>query len=238
MLLLLLMMFVLLFVLMLVLMLVLGLRLKKLLIRLGFLNLLLNRRRRYSLLLLLPPMLLLGGDGPVGRSAASGLLDLQIGNAVPDVFADEALRRFEQRQIRLLIDAHLEFHVVFLPDDEVRKRVPELGERRLEIVSEGGRLVILKWAVSEDAFGEVVEERHGEFVVDRGLVRRRVVQYFANSVRLLVVVQKLVHECNVYLVILIVFGAVIVVRVVGILEATIVLVEMGKVQFLFPSTVC
>jgi len=182
-------------------------------------------------------MLLLGGDGPVGRSAASGLLDFQIGNAVPDVFADEALRRFEQRQIRLLIDAHLEFHVVFLPDDKVREGIPELVERRLEIVSEGGRLVILKWAVSEDAFGEVVEERHGEFVVDGSLVSRGVVQDLADPIRLLVVVQKLVHEGNVYLVILIVFGAVIVVRVVGILEATIVLVEVGKVQFLFVPSI-
>ena len=144
-------------------------------------------------------MLLLGGDGPVGRSAASGLLDFQIGNAVPDVFADEALRRFEQRQIRLLIDAHLEFHVVFLPDDKVREGIPELVERRLEIVSEGGRLVILKRAVSEDAFGEVVEERHGEFVVDGSLVSRGVVQDLADPIRLLVVVQKLVHEGNVYL---------------------------------------
>lgn len=182
-------------------------------------------------------MLLLGGDGPVSRSAASGLFDLQIGNAVSDVFADEALWRFEQRQIRLLIDAHLEFHVVFLPDDEVRERIPELGERTLEIVSEGGRLVILKWAVSEDAFGEVVEERHGEFVVDRCLVSRRVVQDLANPIRLLVVVQKLVHERNVYLVILIVFGAVIVVRVVGILEATIVLVEVGEIQFFLVAAV-
>jgi len=95
----------------------------------------------------------------------------------------------------------------------------------------------LKWAVSEDAFGEVVEERHGEFVVDRCLVSRRVVQNLANSVRLLVVVQKLIHERNVYLVILIVFGAVIVVRVIGILEATIVLVEVGKVQFLLVTAV-
>jgi len=95
----------------------------------------------------------------------------------------------------------------------------------------------LKWAVSEDAFGEVVEERHGEFVVDRCLVSRRVVQNLANSIRLLVVVQKLIHERNVYLVILIVFGAVIVVRVIGILEATIVLVEVGKVQFLLVTAV-
>ena len=49
---------------------------------------------------------------------------------------------------------------------------------------------------------------------------------------------KLTITLRTHLVILIVFGAVIVVRVVGILEATIVLVEMGKVQFLFPSTVC
>lgn len=95
----------------------------------------------------------------------------------------------------------------------------------------------MKWAVSEDAFGEVVEERHGEFVVDRCLVSRRVVQNLANSIRLLVVVQKLIHERNVYLVILIVFGAVIVVRVIGILEATIVLVEVGKVQFLLVTAV-
>ena len=54
-------------------------------------------------------------------------------------------------------------------------------------------------AVGKDAFGEVVEERHGEFVVDGSLVRRRVVEDLANPVRLLVVMQKLVDEGNVYL---------------------------------------
>jgi len=148
-------------------------------------------RRRLLLLLLL---LLFRHDGSVGGPAAAGLLDLQIGDAVADVFADEALGRLEQRQIGLLVDAHLELDVVLLPDDEVGERIPELVERRLEIVSERRRLVILEGAVGKQAFRKVIQQRHGEFVVDRSLVRCRVVQDFADAIRLLVVMQKLVHE--------------------------------------------
>jgi len=99
----------------------------------------------------------------------------------------------------------------------------------------------LERAVGKDAFGEVVEERHGEFVVDGSLVRRRVVEDLANPVRLLVVMQKLVDEGNVYLlVILIIFGAVVVVGLVGILpdETTLVLIEGTKrSQFFFISAI-
>jgi len=98
----------------------------------------------------------------------------------------------------------------------------------------------LERAVGKDAFGEVVEERHGEFVVDGSLVRRRVVEDLANPVRLLVVMQKLVDEGNVYLVILIIFGAVVVVGLVGILpdETTLVLIEGTKrSQFFFVSAI-
>ena len=136
-------------------------------------------------------------DGSVGGPAAAGLLDLQIGDAVADVFADEALGRLEQRQIGLLVDAHLELDVVLFPDDEIGKGIPELVERRLEIVSERGSLVILEGAVGKEAFCKVIEQRHGEFVVDGSLVRCRVIQNLADAIRLLVVMQKLVHERNV-----------------------------------------
>ena len=151
------------------------------------------------LLLLLLLLLLLRHDGPVGGSAASRLLDLEVGNAVPDVLPDETLGRLEQRQFGLLVDAHLELDVVLLPNDEVGERIPELVKRRLEVVPEGWSLVILERAVGKDAFGEIVEERHGKFVVDGSLVRRRVVENLANPIRLLVVMQKLVDEGNVYL---------------------------------------
>merc|ERR1719414_2502944 len=85
-------------------MLVLRLRLQELLIGLGFLNLLLNG---WWLRLLL-----LRHDGPIGGPAASRLLDLEVGNAVPDVLPDETLGRLERRQFRLLIDPHLELDVV------------------------------------------------------------------------------------------------------------------------------
>ena len=151
------------------------------------------------MLLLLLLLLLLRHDGPIGGPAASRLLDLEVGNAVPDVLPDETLGRLEQRQFRLLIDPHLELDVVLLPNEEVGEGIPKLVERRLEVVPERGSLVILERAVGKDAFGEIVEERHGQFVVDGSLVCRRVVENLANPIRLLVVMQKLVDEGNVYL---------------------------------------